>query len=266
MADNKLITVLTIGGASYDLTDAKLNAAFNTFKSQVEEDLANRYLKSETYTSSEVDQKIKEASDKIPKFAISIVTALPSVEEADAATIYLVKGAGNDVGDVTGTKNMYVEYILTTNSEGVKSFEELGRQDIDLTGYAKEAWVTGEIGTAKTELEGKITAVETAAATKTALSDAQTTLEGKIATAKSEAITETKDAKKTFTIKNGAEEVTFDPFGTEDKTFTLPTSMKTTGTLTFTGGVTESFDGSVNKTIAIPKFTYEESTSTLIIS
>lgn len=82
-------------------------------------DLTNYYLKSETYTQDEVNELVAA----IPKFAIEVVTTLPT-ENISATTVYLVK-SGEE------TDNLYTEYI---NVNG--SWEYLGKQTVDLTNYA----------------------------------------------------------------------------------------------------------------------------------
>lgn len=86
-------------------------------------DLANYYLKSQTYTRDEINQRISA----IPKFSISAVSALPTSGISET-TIYLVSGGeGSD---------LYTEYIHVNGA-----WEILGSQRVDLTGYATEAWV-----------------------------------------------------------------------------------------------------------------------------
>lgn len=111
-------------------------------------DLTNYYLKTETYTREEINQKISA----IPKFSISVVSALPA--NGDATTIYLVGGG------ISG--DLYTEYIWTNGA-----WEILGSQRVDLTGYATETWVTGQLGSylKESELESAInTALAQAAA------------------------------------------------------------------------------------------------------
>lgn len=90
-------------------------------------DLANYYAKSQTYNRDEINERISA----IPKFAISVVSALPT-SGISTTTIYLVKsGSGAD---------LYTEYIYTGGA-----WEILGSQRVDLTGYATEAWVNAKI-------------------------------------------------------------------------------------------------------------------------
>lgn len=93
-------------------------------------DLVNYYLKSETYTREEVLELISS----IPKFSIAVVSALPTSDISET-TVYLVK-SGDD------QSNLYTEYIRANGA-----WEMLGRQEIDLTGYATETWVNTKLKT-----------------------------------------------------------------------------------------------------------------------
>ncbi len=82
-------------------------------------DLANYYLKSETLSKAEINALVSA----IPKFAIEVVSSLPTTN-ISTTTVYLVKsGSGGD---------LYTEYIRVNNA-----WEVLGSQKVDLTGYAK---------------------------------------------------------------------------------------------------------------------------------
>ena len=82
-------------------------------------DLTNYYKKSETFTQAEINAKISA----IPKFAISVVTALPTTN-ISTTTVYLLK-SGEE------SSNLYTEYIYADSK-----WEILGRQTVDLSGYA----------------------------------------------------------------------------------------------------------------------------------
>ena len=101
--------------------------------------LDNYYKKSDTYTQEEINDLISA----LPKFNISVVSSLPT-DAISPTTIYLVKTA-----DTTG--NLYTEYIYINNT-----WEELGTQDVNLTGYATTEWTTTQINNAKQELNETI--------------------------------------------------------------------------------------------------------------
>lgn len=67
--------------------------------------------------------EIKNSISAIPKFAISVVSELPT-SDISTTTIYLLT-SGSD------TQNVYTEYIYVNNT-----WEKLGEQKLDLSGYA----------------------------------------------------------------------------------------------------------------------------------
>ena len=103
-------------------------------------DLANYYLKTETFTRDEINAKLSA----IPKFSIQVVSSLPATNISET-TVYLLK-----VNDDAG--NLYEEYIYVDSA-----WEKLGTQRVDLTGYAKKATTLAGYGitdgATKTELE-----------------------------------------------------------------------------------------------------------------
>lgn len=94
----------------------------NKFITNTVDNLANYYLKSETYTKDEV----KALVSAIPKFSIQVVDILPT-EDISITTVYLVK-SGEE------TDNLYTEYIYVNGA-----WEYLGKQTVDLSGYALAA-------------------------------------------------------------------------------------------------------------------------------
>lgn len=117
-----------IPSSTSDLTN---NSGFIT---KAVSDLANYYLKTETYSKEELDNKISA----IPKFAIEVVSSLPT-SNISATTVYLV---------VTGDEenNIYTEYIYVSGR-----WEYLGKQTVDLTNYVKRTELS--IYYSKTEIE-----------------------------------------------------------------------------------------------------------------
>lgn len=93
------------------------------FVTRLVSDLINYYTKSQTYTRDEINALVSN----IPKFSIEVVDALPTSGISES-TVYLLK---------TGTEgDLYTEYIYVKGA-----WEPLGRQRVDLTGYATEDWV-----------------------------------------------------------------------------------------------------------------------------
>ncbi len=87
-------------------------------------DLANYYTKLETYTQAEINNLVSA----IPKFAISVVSQLPT-KDISPTTIYLVPYSGEP-------SDMYKEYIYINNE-----WELLGIQKTDLTDYYNKSEV-----------------------------------------------------------------------------------------------------------------------------
>lgn len=102
----------------------------------IQDDLANYYRKNETYSKIEVDQMISV----IPKFAIQVVDSLPATE-ISPTTIYLLR---------TGTEsaNVFTEYIYINGT-----WEKLGTQKLDLSGYSTTEQMNQAISSAINALE-----------------------------------------------------------------------------------------------------------------
>lgn len=83
-----------------------------------------------------IDGKVEDLEGKIsaiPKFAIEVVSELPT-EKISNTTVYLVPDKN------TKTSDVYDEYIYVNSS-----WELLGKQTLDLTGYATENFVSQAI-------------------------------------------------------------------------------------------------------------------------
>lgn len=104
--------------------------------------LVNYYLKSETYTKTEVDSLISAIST----MSLQVVQALPT-EDIQTNVIYLVPRSDSETG------NIYDEYIYVSNA-----WEKIGSTDVDLTGYATETWVNTQIAgfLTQSQIEGLI--------------------------------------------------------------------------------------------------------------
>ena len=114
----------------------------------VKSDLANYYKKTETYSQTEINNKISA----IPKFGITVCEALPD-SNISKTTVYLVKSSKEE------TNNLYDEYIYVDSK-----WEKLGTQTVgDIAGLttrmtAAEANInqhTSSISTINTNLTKK---------------------------------------------------------------------------------------------------------------
>lgn len=117
---NKTVNI-AVPTSTSDLTN---NSGFIT---NTVNNLANYYLKTETYTQTEVNNLIGQ----IKTISIEVVDTLPTTGETNK--IYFVPKAG-ETGDI------YNEYIWINNS-----WELIGSTQVDLTGYATEDWVNSKI-------------------------------------------------------------------------------------------------------------------------
>lgn len=103
--------------SGYGITDAKISNGVITLGANSITPLTSHQSLSNYYTKGEVNSQISS----IPKFAIAVVTDLPT-KNISNTTIYLKK-TGSD------TQNLYTEYIY------VDGWEQLGTQKLDLSGY-----------------------------------------------------------------------------------------------------------------------------------
>ena len=104
--------------SGYGITDAKISNGVITLGANSITPLTNHQSLANYYTKSEVNSQISS----IPKFAIAVVTNLPTSNISNT-TIYLKK-TGDD------TQNLYTEYIYVNSK-----WEQLGTQKLDLSGY-----------------------------------------------------------------------------------------------------------------------------------
>ena len=128
--DKTLAKILMLKGEKGDTGTTDYNELLNkptklsdfindgVFITNTVNDLANYYLKSDTYTQTEINNLVSA----IPKFAIAVAEQLPT-EDISPTTIYLVP-SDSESGD------LYKEYIYVNNA-----WELLGIQKADLTNY-----------------------------------------------------------------------------------------------------------------------------------
>lgn len=104
--------------SGYGITDAKIANGVITLGANSIAPLTSHQSLANYYTKGEVNSQISS----IPKFAIAVVTDLPTGNISET-TIYLKK-TGSD------TQNLYTEYIYVNSK-----WEQLGTQKLDLSGY-----------------------------------------------------------------------------------------------------------------------------------
>lgn len=136
-AEPNVIEVIQKNGTALPITNKTVNVEVPTKTSDILNDsgfitntvdnLTNYYLKSETYTQSEVNNLIGQ----IKTISIEVVDTLPTTGEDNK--IYLVPKEGS-------TGDIYNEYIWVNNA-----WELIGTTQVDLTGYATEDWVNAQI-------------------------------------------------------------------------------------------------------------------------
>lgn len=98
--------------------------------------LLNYYLKSETYTKTEVNSLIGQ----IQTVHMEVVQELPVTGQSNI--IYLLPEADPN------SNNVYTEYIWINNA-----WEIIGSTQVDLTGYATETWVNTQIANFLTQTQ-----------------------------------------------------------------------------------------------------------------
>lgn len=92
------------------------------------------------YSKDEVDQMVSA----IPKFKVAVVTVHPTITEASLTTIYLVPSGDDD-------QNLYTEWICVEDDSGARTWEKLGTQNLDLTGYVTEEELNAAVEAALAE-------------------------------------------------------------------------------------------------------------------
>lgn len=124
-----------------------LNGEITTLKGRVdtvEEGLGNVYTKEETANLVASAGHLKRA----------IVEVLPSIDEADENTIYMVAYEGG----AQGVSNVYEEFMVIEDSKGDKHFEKIGDTKTNLEGYATETYVGEQIATSEESIQSKLDA------------------------------------------------------------------------------------------------------------
>ena len=122
-------------------TKQEVDALIANFITRTVSDLANYYLKSETYTQAEIQQLIAA----IKQFRYQSVAELPTASADTMNKIYLVPSTNPQ------TKNVKDEFItIATTDQGTTtySWEQIGSTEIDLSGYYTSAQTDAAIASA----------------------------------------------------------------------------------------------------------------------
>lgn len=133
---------------------------------QVSASLVNYYLKSETYSRSEVQQLV----DNVRQFQYKVVTTLPQPTADTVGWIYLVPGSHIE------TQNVKEEYITILEGSTYK-WEHIGSTNVDLSGYSTTAEMNAAIASAltayytKTQVDSMVATINAAIAQKASQAD-----------------------------------------------------------------------------------------------
>ena len=124
----QMATAIATALVSY-YTKTEVDALIANFITKSVDDLVNYYLKSDTYTKSEVQQLISA----VKQFTYQSVQSLPTASADTMNIIYLVPSSDPQTQN---TKDEYIT-ISSTNEQDqtVYSWEKIGSTDIDLSGY-----------------------------------------------------------------------------------------------------------------------------------
>lgn len=134
---------------------------------QVSAQLVNYYLKSETYSKSEVQQLI----DAVKQFQYVVAASLPANPGPETmGIIYLIPSTNPK------TQNVKDEFITVLDGSAYK-WEQIGSTTVDLSGYSTTEQMNAAIASAltayytKTQVDAMVTTINAAIAQKAAQSD-----------------------------------------------------------------------------------------------
>jgi len=253
--NNSAITSIQKNGTALTVSNHTVNITVPTttgeltnnsgFITKSVSNLTNYYLKTQTYSQTEVNNLIGQIST----ISISVVDSLPTTGKSNI--IYLVPKTGS-------TNDVHDEYLWISDT-----WELIGSTAVDLTGYATETWVNTQISDflTETEINNAITTAftnkassttpkangtaatgsETAYARGDHVHPAQTTITGNAGTA-----TTLQTARKiNGTSFNGSADITTTNWGTA-RNISIADSSKTNT------GAAVSVNGSAAATLLLP--------------
>jgi hypothetical protein len=132
---------------------------------QVSAQLVNYYLKTETYSKTEVQQLV----DNVRQFQYKVVATLPQPTADTVGWIYLVPGSH------TETQNVKEEYITILEGSSYK-WEHIGSTNVDLSGYSTTEQMNAAIASALASYYTKTQVDEMVQTINTAISQKQDTI------------------------------------------------------------------------------------------
>ena len=138
------LAAVATSGAYSDLTgtpDPYDDTQVKTDIAKIQSDLANYYLKTETYSKDEVDNIVAT----INSLDIVKVPTLPT-QNIRTDCIYLVK-------DSLVENNLYSEWIYVNNGDGTSSWEKFGSASIDASNLVTKDELVTELGSYSTTEE-----------------------------------------------------------------------------------------------------------------
>ena len=147
-------------------TRGQADLALQQLIQQVQASLINYYLKTETYSATQIDAMLAA----IKQFRYQVVDVLPTPSAETMGIIYLVPSAHAVSGNIKD------EYITLTRDEGsgiIYYFEQIGETAIDLSNYYTKAQTNAEITAAiNAALAAYYTSTQTDAAIAAAIATA----------------------------------------------------------------------------------------------
>ena len=123
----QMATAIATALVSY-YTKTEVDALIANFITKSVDDLVNYYLKSDTYTKSEVQQLISA----VKQFTYQSVQSLPTASADTMNIIYLVPSSDPQTQNV---KDEYITIATTEQDVTTYAWEKIGSTDIDLSGY-----------------------------------------------------------------------------------------------------------------------------------
>ena len=155
-----------VGGIPDTDLSAALQAALASFITKAVTDLTNYYLKSDTYSKTEVDQLIAA----INQFELVSVQTLPTASASTMGKLYFVPSSNPQTSNI---KDEYITLAVTENNTTTYYWEQIGSTEINLTNYYTKSQTDDAITAAlNTALASYSTTVQVGTLISTAINSA----------------------------------------------------------------------------------------------